>query len=191
MCIYNYRLSPNVHKILKTDKNTDQNLENINFCLETRTAWHSYCYLLNASAGFLSHSPGCKRLWTAGSLSLSSYPWSSPLRQIWATRPLINPPTHKVSESWALQKWKAKAWRCKPLCKLAGELGHSSSVHRAVLPLPGPPTNNTPQAAPFPETTLALFPEFITRDGVLTALLQQLVFSWRQCWSLWKTHSLQ
>lgn len=163
--------------------------------------WICVCpYLLKASVGFLSHSPGCKVLCTAGSRTFSSYPGTNPLRQIWATRPRINPPTHSVSESSARQKWKARLCWCRPRWVPCADVGHNSSVHSAVFPLPGPPTSNTPQELPdFADPAVRLVgldaPPLVPSGGcllgVLVTPLRLLVFSWRQCWILWKTHSRQ
>lgn len=163
-----------------------------------RVRLHSY--LLKASVGFLSHSPGCRVLCTVGSRTFSSYPGSSPLRQICPTRPRMKPPTHSVSESSARQKWNARLCCCSPRCVPCADVGHNSSVHTAVLPLPGPPTSNTPHELPDfadPEVRVPVLdtPPGVARGGCLmgglVTPLRLLVFSWRQCWILWKTHSRQ
>lgn len=155
-------------------------------------------YRLKASIGFLSHSPGCRVVCTAGSRTFSSYPGSSPLRQICATRPWMKLLTHSVSESSARQKWYARPCCCRPRCVPCADVGHNSSVQTAVFPLPGPPTSNTPQELPdFADPGVSV-PGLDTPPlgascllGGLLTPLRLLVFSWRQCWILWKTHSRQ
>lgn len=153
-------------------------------------AWASYVtHLLNTSPGFLSHSPGFRAFWMAGSRIFSSYCGTRPLVQICVTRPRINPLTHTVSESSARQKWNARQNWLKPRWLPCGELGHSSSVQSAVLPLPGPPTSKTPHDPDFPA------PDWVPPPGMggpsLPEPQEVPVFSWRQCWILWKTHSRQ
>ncbi|TNN41150.1 hypothetical protein EYF80_048693 [Liparis tanakae] len=125
-------------------------------------------------------------------------PGSSPPRQICATRPRTNPPTHSVSESSARQKWNAKLCRWAP----RAAAGHSSSVHSAVFPLPGPPTSSTPQEPPAdfadPAVRVPGLDAAVVVDAGAAGLpgapvtpARPLVFSWRQCWILWKTHSRQ
>lgn len=73
-------------------------------------------------------------------------------------------------------------------------------MHSAVLPLPGPPTSSTPQEPPdLVEPAVRLpgldDPPLVASGGcllgVLATPLRLLLFSWRQCWILWKTHSRQ
>lgn len=105
--------------------------------------------LLKVSSGSFWQVRGSRREDTDGLLRISLYPGGRRGEATsCSTRPRTNLHGSILLWSSLWQKWEARQRGARPTARPTFEVGHTTSVHRAVFPAPGPPVTSTPGGCP-------------------------------------------